>query len=273
MMQTVGTLIKRSPLDRIDTRVLLQYVLHVDHAWLIAHADELVNEQQAAHFLSLVARRIKGEPVAYLIGTREFYGLTLTVTPDVLIPRPDTELLVDLALKTIPQAQPIRVLDLGTGSGAIAIAIAKARPSAKIYATDHSAAALAVAQTNAKSHQVTIHFSQGNWFADMPTHYFDLIVSNPPYIRQYDPHLMQGDLRFEPRSALTDESADGLDDMRYIVSHAATYLTRPGKLLVEHGYDQAQACCALLQAYQFKEVQSFFDLAGIARVSGGIFSR
>jgi release factor glutamine methyltransferase len=268
-MQTVATLIKDAPLDRVDTRVLLQYVLRVDHAWLIAHADEPVNAQQAADFLALVARRIKGEPVAYLTGEREFYGLTLRVTPDVLIPRPDSELLVDLALDRMPPAQPIRIVDLGTGSGAIAIAIAKARPFAHIYATDESAAALAVAQTNAKHQQVTIHFSQGHWFADMPRHFFDLIVSNPPYIKHGDLHLLQGDLRFEPRSALTDESVDGLDDIRYIVRHAARYLTRPGTLLLEHGYDQAQACCVLLQAHQFKDVQSFADLAGIARVSMG----
>lgn len=271
-MQTIDILLQSSPLARIDSRLLLQHVLQVNHAWLIAHADEEVTEQQASIFSALQARRLQGEPIAYLLGQREFYGLPFQVNPAVLIPRPETELLVDLALARIPRHTPSCVLDLGTGSGAIAVAIAKHRPNAKVYATDQSASALTVAQHNATLHKVNVHFAVGNWFAAVVNQQFDLIVTNPPYIRDNDPHLMQGDLVFEPRSALTDHSTDGLHAIRHIIKQAPAYLQPNGALLLEHGYDQAIACRGLLSQHGFVQVKSVDDLAGIARVSMGVYS-
>lgn len=268
-MVTVNTLLQQSGVERVDARVLLQHVLKVSHAWLIAHGDEEVPAGIAAAFLALASRRRQGEPVAYLTGEREFYGLVFCVNPHVLIPRPETELLVELALARIPTGAALRILDLGTGSGAIAIAIAKHRPCAQVYATDQSASALQLAQQNAAAHRVTVHLSLGSWFAAVPGQQFDLIVSNPPYITGNDPHLIEGDLRFEPLHALTDNSTDGLSAIRTIIQQAPQYLSAGGQLWFEHGYDQARACRLLLQKHGFSHVQSHCDLAGIERVSGG----
>jgi release factor glutamine methyltransferase len=267
-MTTIAALFKSSPLDYTETRILLQFVLAVSHAWLITHQEHPISAQQEARLRALFHQRVQGEPIAYLISTREFYGLDLQVTPNVLIPRPETELLVELALQSMPPNA--NILDLGTGSGAIAIAIAKTRPDAIVYAVDQSPAALTIARKNASSHQTSIHFKQSHWFDALTSMRFHTIISNPPYIAQNDPHLSQGDLRFEPRQALTDEH-DGLSAISHIIQNAPQYLLNKGQLLIEHGYQQAAACRALLHHRGFTQVQSFTDLASIERVSSGVW--
>jgi release factor glutamine methyltransferase len=248
---------------------LLQHVLDVGHAHLVAHPAQVLTAEQAQSFHLLATRRALGEPVAYLIGKREFYGLGFTVTPAVLIPRPETELLVDLSLERIPLDSPCRVLDLGTGSGAIALTIAKHRPLASITAVDISADAVAVAKTNAAQLNVNnVRILEGNWFCELGQERFDLIVSNPPYVAEGDPHLSQGDLRYEPDWALTAGGA-GLECIESIVASAPAHLAANGMLLLEHGYDQAQACRDLLSKTGFVGVFSLPDLAGILRASGG----
>ena len=256
-------------IDDIDARILLQHVLDVSHAHLIAHAEQALDSKQVQSFRLLMERRARGEPVAYLTGKQEFYSLVFTVTPAVLIPRPETELLVDLALGQIPLDLPWKILDLGTGSGAIALAIAKHRPLADIVAVDFSADALAVAKTNASELGVNnVRFIEADWIGDFNGERFNLIVSNPPYIAPGDPHLAQGDLRFEPHVALAAEG-EGLKCIRSIIAAAPAHLTTGGALLLEHGYDQAGACGRLLSEAGFVRVFSRPDLAGILRVSGG----
>jgi len=254
---------------RIDAEVLLLHVLGKPRAWLYAHADDDLPAQQQAAFDALVQRRIAGEPVAYLTGSREFWSLHLDVSPATLIPRADTERLVELALDRLPRGQDLQVADLGTGSGAIALAIARERPQAQVVATDASAAALAVACGNASKNNIfNVEFIQGSWFAAVPGRRFDLIASNPPYIAAGDAHLSQGDLRYEPPGALAS-GADGLDDIRLIAAAAGAHLRDGGWLLLEHGYDQGAAVRALLQAAGFVDVATWQDLAGHDRVSGG----
>ena len=249
--------------------MLLQNVLNVSHAHLIAHPNQELAPEQAQNFYSLASRRINGEPIAYLVGEREFYSLIFKVTPAVLIPRPETELLVDLALERISADCPYKVLDLGTGSGAIAITIAKHRPLASITAVDSSVDAIAVARVNARHLDATnVHMVAGDWFNGVAGEEFDLIVSNPPYVADGDSHLDQGDLRFEPRTALT-AGGDGLDCIRCIITSAAGHLAAGGWLLLEHGYDQAEACRRLLGEAGFDDVFSRSDLAGVMRASGG----
>ena len=248
--------------------MLLERVLDKTPAWLIAHADEAAGAKAEHAFADLAGRRRLGEPIAYILGEREFFGLELGVTPAVLIPRPETELLVELALARIPADAAARVLDLGTGSGAIAVALANQRPRARLTAVELDYPALCVARANAKRHRVSVRFFCGDWFRALPGETFDLIVSNPPYVAAADPHLAAGDLRFEPKRALVG-GADGLDCIRAIVAKAGAHLQAGAWLLFEHGYDQAKACRALLQAHGFREVRSWPDLAGIARVSGG----
>ena len=256
-------------IDAIDARILLQHVLDVGHAHLVAHPAQVLTAEQAQSFHLLATRRALGEPVAYLIGKREFYGLCFTVTPAVLIPRPETELLVDLSLERIPLDSPCRVLDLGTGSGAIALTIAKHRPLASITAVDISADAVAVANANAAQLNVNnVRILEGNWFCELGQERFDLIVSNPPYVAEGDPHLSQGDLRYEPDRALT-AGGGGLECIESIVASAPAHLAANGVLLLEHGYDQAQACRDRLSKTGFTGVFSLPDLAGILRVSGG----
>jgi len=217
-----------------------------------------------------VRRRLEGEPIAYIVGKREFFGLDFQVSEAVLIPRPDTELIVELALERLPQpGQRCRVLDMGTGSGAIAVALAHTRPDAAVSALDVSPAALAVAQANADANGARVRFLQSDWFAALAQgETFDLIASNPPYIAAGDEHLSQGDLRFEPSGALTD-FADGLSALRSIAEGAQARLEPGAWLLLEHGYDQAAAVRALLQEHGYTEVQSWRDLGDIERVSGG----
>jgi release factor glutamine methyltransferase len=256
----------------LEARILLQQVLNVNHAWLIAHADDTLTPEQYAAFDALLQRRLNGEPIAHILGEREFFGLPLKVTADTLIPRPDTETLVEQALQTIPEQAVCQVLDLGTGTGAIALAIAKYRPQATVTAVDASKAALAVATENANNLGLNnVSFQYSDWFSQLQVQRFDMIVSNPPYIAENDPHLSQGDVRFEPKSALTS-GADGLDDIRHIVSHAAHYLKPNGWLLLEHGYDQAQAVAELLTQANFTHIGHALDLAGIQRVTFGMVS-
>jgi release factor glutamine methyltransferase len=229
----------------------------------------MLTQAEADALSALFQRRIDGEPIAYILGEREFYGLMLHTTPAVLIPRPDTELLVELALDRLPPNG--RVLDMGTGSGAIAIAIAHNRPDASVTALDVSDAALAVARRNAARHDTHIDFLQSSWYSALPAWQFDVIVANPPYINATDVHLAQGDLRFEPADALTDH-ADGLSALRVIAAGTRPYLTTGGWLLMEHGYDQAAAVRDLLVQAGLQQTQSWRDLAGIERASGGCLS-
>lgn len=253
----------------LDARVLLQAALRVSHAYLAAHSERVVAGEPLARYLALAARRAAGEPVAYLTGEREFFSLEFKVTPAVLIPRPETELLVELALERIPQDASCRVLDLGCGSGCIAISIAKRRPQTRVTATDRSPDALEIAAENTRALGVhNIDFARGDWFGAVGGERFDIIVSNPPYIAEGDPHLRQGDLPFEPRQALI-AGPDGLSCIREIVAQANSHLVSGGWLMFEHGYDQAERCRALLGAAGFAEVFSQRDLAGIERVSGG----
>jgi release factor glutamine methyltransferase len=274
-MTTVAGLLRASPLPALEARILLEHVLGWRRTELITRDDEELAAESVGRFEALAQRRMDGEPVAQLVGSREFFGLSFDVTPDVLIPRPETELLVEIALARIEGIDTPRVLDLGTGSGAIAVAIASSHRNAQVWAVDQSAEALAVAARNALKllgSSQSLTFLQSNWTAVLdPALRFEVIVSNPPYIAQHDPHLAVGDLRFEPRTALTDE-ADGLSAIRTIIQTAPFFLAANGSLWLEHGYDQAAEVRALLTSRGFSDVRSERDLAGIERVSGGVFA-
>ncbi|WP_321789144.1 peptide chain release factor N(5)-glutamine methyltransferase [Paraburkholderia sp. J94] len=274
---TADALLRASPLPALEARILLMHVLGWRRTELITRGDRALDATPVAAYRALEARRVAGEPIAQLVGAREFFGLDFDVTPDVLIPRPETELLVETALAALEGIAQPRVLDLGTGSGAIAVAIASARPDARVWAVDRSDAALAVAARNAaklldaRRPGGALTFVAGSWYNTLDAALrFEVIVSNPPYIANGDPHLDQGDLRFEPRGALTDE-ADGLSCLRAIVDGAPERLVAGGALWMEHGYDQAAAVRALLDARGFADVRSEQDLAGIERISGGRF--
>lgn len=254
----------------LEAQLLLRHVLgDVSRAWLISHEAQALTIAQQAKFNGFLERRLRGEPVAYLLGVREFYGLDLAVTPDVLIPRADTETLVETALSRIPSDQPCRVLDLGTGSGAIAIAIATHRPHATVTAVDRSEAAIAVAHGNAERLSVrNLRLRCSNWFSALQGEVFEIIIGNPPYIAAHDPHLHQGDLRFEPAEALAS-GPDGLDDIRTIAAQAPAHLAAGGWLMLEHGYDQAERVAELFREQAFVETSHTADLAGILRVTLG----
>jgi release factor glutamine methyltransferase len=254
---------------RIEVQCLLQDVLQVNRAYLLTHPEQPLTADQHARYIALFERRLHGEPIAYLLGEREFFALTFKVSPATLIPRPETELLVELALQHTPQQGECRVLDMGTGSGAIALSIAHARPNAEVVAVDASAAALEVAQFNTRQlGLVNVRLLRSDWFSALQDKRFDMIVSNPPYIAVNDEHLAQGDVRFEPHTALVS-GEDGLDDIRRICAIAHEHLNPEGWLLLEHGYDQAARVRALLQQAGLAAVFSARDLAGIERVSGG----
>lgn len=259
----------RARIPVAEARLLLGHVLQRPAAWLIAHDDDVLAATQEHAFNALVARRAAGEPIAYLLGQREFYGREFGVAPGVLIPRPETELLVEAALaQKLGAGGTACILDLGTGSGCIAITLALEWPQAAVTAIDASQAALEIARGNAAGLGATVRFIESDWFARLSGEVFDLIVSNPPYVAEGDPHLSEGDLRFEPPSALAC-GADGLSAIRQIVAAAPAHLRPGGALWLEHGYDQAAAVRALLQAAGFSEVASHTDLAGIERISGG----
>lgn len=257
-------------LPRLDAQLLLLHAMgrtDAGRAWLLAHDTDPMAEGHLQAFMQLCHRRIAGEPLAYLVGAKEFFGLNLHVDPRVLIPRPDTETLVEWALQTLAGLGPRpEVLDLGTGSGAIALAIQHARPDARVTAIDASAQALHVAQANAARLGLPVNFRQGSWLQGQGAAW-DLIVSNPPYVAEGDPHLAA--LAHEPRAALV-ATGQGLDDLRAIIEQAPAHLTPGGRLLLEHGHDQAGAVRALLAANGYSEVTSRKDLAGIERCSGGI---
>ncbi|XLZ68542.1 peptide chain release factor N(5)-glutamine methyltransferase [Massilia sp. SR12] len=263
---TLGALQRAPLLDPVDQRILVCHALGISRTALITQSDRVLNAQEAASIAALLQRRHEGEPVAYIVGQREFFGLPFETTPAVLIPRPDTELLVELALERLPPRG--KVLDLGTGSGAIAVAIAHQRPDAGVTALDVSHEALAVATRNAQRNGAKVRLLHSDWYGAVAGEQFDLIVSNPPYIADGDRHLSEGDLRFEPSGALTD-FADGLSALRTIIAGAPARLAPDSWLLMEHGYDQAAAVRELLSAAGYTEVQSWKDLAGIERVSGG----
>jgi release factor glutamine methyltransferase len=257
------------PESRYEAERLLMHVLERDRAWLFAHAADPVPAAVRARFAGLLQRRIAGEPIAYLTGRRSFWTLELKVTPDTLIPRAETERLVELALERLPETAACRVADLGTGSGAIALAIASERPNARVVSTDISSAALAVAAENARGHDIAnVEFRHGSWFAALPGERFQLVASNPPYVADGDPHLRQGDLRFEPARALSS-GADGLDAIREIVAEAPRHLLARGWLLLEHGWDQGDAIRALLTRAGFDEVSTARDMEQRDRVTLG----
>lgn len=256
-------------IDPADAALLLAHALRRSQAWLYAHATDPVEAAAAAEFEALVARRTAGEPVAYLTSHRGFWTLDLVVTPDTLIPRPETELLVEQALLRIPPGRPARVADLGTGSGAIALAVASERPHARVVATDISRQALAAAAANADNHGIgNVEFRHGDWWSPLAGERFDLVASNPPYIADADPHLLQGDLRFEPPGALAS-GRDGLDAIDAIVGGAPAHLAPGGWLLFEHGHTQGEAVRALLLRAGFVAIATERDLEGRERVTGG----
>ena len=252
---------------RIDAEVLMCFLLGRERSYLHAWPEQTLDDQQFQDWNDLLQRRMRGEPVAYITGSREFWSLPLAVGESVLIPRPDTERLVELALERLP-ARDCVVADLGTGSGAIALALASERPDCKVMATDSSAAALAIARQNARRLGLPIEFREGDWCAPVAGERFDMIVSNPPYIRSGDPHLEQGDVRFEPQSALV-AGHEGLNAIRLIAEQARTCLKEGGWLLVEHGWDQQQAVVEIFQQSGYCEIEDFADLAGQARVCTG----
>jgi release factor glutamine methyltransferase len=268
-----STVLLSSAEATLEAQLLLQHVLGVNRAWLIAHESDALEGNIHEAFETLIKRRLNGEPIAYILGYREFYGLKLKVTPDTLIPRPDTETLVEAALGKVPQSKKIHVLDLGTGTGAIALAIAHNRPQALVTAVDASNDALKIAQENAQNLAITnIEFLQSDWFVALQNQTFDVIVSNPPYIAQNDAHLTQGDLCFEPASALAS-GVDGLDDIKQIIANAPKYLTPHGYLLLEHGYNQAEEVATLLKLSGSSEIETIKDLGGNNRVTLGMMPR
>ncbi len=258
----------RGLIDLMDARVLLRHVLQCPAARLVAWPEQRLEAADWACYRGLVERRAAGEPVAYLTGAREFYGREFRVTPAVLIPRPDTELLVELALAHFAGRRGARVLDLGTGSGALAVTLALELDAPELTALDRSREALWVAMANAARLGASVSFVQSDWFAALGEERFELIVANPPYIAAADPHLEEGDLRFEPRAALAAGAA-GLDDLAEIVAAAPARLEAGGWLFLEHGYDQAAAVRGLLADAGFASIASWKDIAGIERASGG----
>ncbi|MGZ8245316.1 peptide chain release factor N(5)-glutamine methyltransferase [Methylomagnum sp.] len=268
LQSALASLSALSDTPRLDAEVLLMAVLDRDRSYLRAWPERPLNPEQAQRFQALIEQRAAGVPVAYLVGEREFWSRSFIVRTGVLIPRPDTELLIELALNFIPAHQPADILDLGTGTGIIAVILAAERPLAQVVATDLSPEALGIARDNAARHGVqNIHFALGDWFAAVPEDgRFDLIVSNPPYIAELDPHLAQGDLRFEPPLALTS-GPDGLDALTAIADTARHRLKPGGWLLLEHGYDQADNLAALLAGYGYGEIAHHLDLQGHSRAT------
>lgn len=251
---------------RLDAQVLIAHALRVDRVWLIAHDRDPLTHRQVEVIQDLIGQRANGVPVAQILGEREFYGRAFKITPAVLIPRADTELLVEAALARMhPRA---RILDLGVGSGCIAISLALEAPQATVVAADASPAALAVAQDNARRLGANVLFTHSNWFSALAGERFDLIVSNPPYIAADDPHLQRGDLRFEPRDALA-AGDDGLDALRHILAGAPDHLLAGGCLLVEHGWNQGPACRELFVRHGFDDISTLTDLASHERVTLG----
>ena len=269
---TIESLTRTSGLVPLETRMLIGRTLGVTRSWMIAHDRDPLSDEQVVQIRALIERRLSGEPMAYIMGEREFMGLTFETSPAALIPRPETELLVETAIDYVRDNPRANVLDLGTGTGAIAVSIARFCPGALVLATDKSPDALALARRNAQKHRTAhVRFLESDWYDGIPQQAFDLIVSNPPYIPRYDPHLQQGDLRFEPPMALTDY-ADGLAAIRRIIAGARAYLANGGWMWIEHGWDQAERVRYMLAKVGFKNIESRNDLSGIERISGGCFT-
>lgn len=276
-MTTIATLLKEAlPLlaessdsAALDAEILLCLALEKPRSHLRAWPDRKPEPHQIRQFQTLLRQRRQGAPIAYLTGRREFWSRDFQVTPDVLIPRPETELLIEIGLALLPKDLPARLIDLGTGSGVIAITLALELPKAEVTATDLSPAALSVAQRNAVLHRADhIRFLQSDWFASVPAAAFDLVISNPPYIAENDSHLTQGDLRFEPKTALT-APCQGLADIRTISGAARRYLKTGGHLLIEHGYDQEQTVRSIFRDLGYDNVQTYKDLSGQPRATYG----
>jgi len=267
--QAAQQLAVASPSPRLDAEVLVMHATGLARTALITRAQELLSPECEVRLQKLLARRECGEPIAYLTGKREFWSLELCVAPDVLIPRPETELLVEQALKRIPEQTSWTIADLGTGSGAVALAIARERPRCRLIATDNSSTALTIAIANAHQLDIeNIEFRLGDWLTPLAGMTVDMIASNPPYIQANDPHLAEGDIRFEPYSALI-AGADGLDAIRRIAADAVSVLRPDGYLLLEHGYDQASRVRTLLESHDYDRVFSFRDTANHERVTAG----
>lgn len=252
---------------RLEAEILLAHVLNVSRAYLHTWPEKNLTAEQEKDFFSCISKRAQGEPIAYLIGHREFWSLDLIVTPDVLIPRPETELLVEKILSSGNNQESLTVADLGTGSGAIALAVAKERPNWTVYATDASQATLDVAKWNAKRFNIhNIIFCHGEWCNALPQMHFDIIVSNPPYIAEEDPHLNQGDLRFEPRRALVSPE-NGLHDITQIILEARSYLKQNGLLLLEHGFEQAKNVSCIFEKAGYTYITTQKDLSQLDRMT------
>jgi len=263
-------LLKLTDSPRLDAEVLLAHCLQKNRTWLVTWPDKELSAADIAQFNALLLRRITGEPIAHITGTREFWSLPLTVTADTLIPRPDTELMIEKILEVYPADADISLVDLGTGSGAIALALAYERPNWKITATDQSTAALAIAKHNADNLNLrNVSFKLGSWFEPLGNEVFDVIASNPPYIAQTDPHLTQGDTRFDPITALAS-GADGLDDIRLITSQARKHLKPLGRLFIEHGYDQKPEMLDIFSKNGLTEIQQANDMANNPRITFAI---
>ena len=270
--QAVARLKPAVDLPHLEAELLLCHIVGKPRTWLVAWPEKRLTDRELARFMELVEQREQGAPVAYLTGEREFWSLALKVTEDTLIPRPETELLVETVLERFGDNRELTLVDMGTGSGAIALAIAKEKPAWRVIATDLSAAALAIARTNAEEHGITnVSFVQGDWYDALPpeTH-VDVIVSNPPYVAEADPHLEQGDVRFEPRHALASGS-DGLDDIRKLLPGAIVHLKEGGSILVEHGNTQGAAVRDLMRHYGYRDIRTLRDLEGHERVTLGIY--
>ena len=269
VLQAATKLLTESDSAALDVEVLLCLVLQKQRSYLRAWPEQDLPADRALQFWKLIEQRKLGTPIAYITGSREFWSRDFLVSPDVLIPRADTEQLISLCLSLIPLDKPCKIIDLGTGSGIIAITLAAERPLAALTGTDLSLAALDIAKLNAKQHQIpNVQFYQSDWFASVPDGKFQVIVSNPPYISEDDEHLKLGDLRFEPRSALS-AAESGLSDIRIIVNEAYTHLNSGGYLLIEHGYNQQQQVQRIFNDCHYHQVQTVTDLAGLPRVTYG----
>ena len=271
LAQAIEALADTSSRPKVDAETLLQHAVKQSSAWLIAHNSDLVTLEDTESYLSLVERRTKGEPIAYMLGYKEFWSLRLKVNQHVLIPRSDTETLVEQALLKLDTQKKLNVLDLGTGSGAIALAIAKERPRVKVVAVDSQSGALDVAKTNAYTNKIdNVSFTLSDWFDGIPAIKFDLIVSNPPYVEANDQHLKQGDLRFEPNSALIG-GGDGLDDIKKIILISPSFLANGAYLLLEHGFDQHKLVEKLMLDAGFIEIENTKDINDLPRCTTGIW--
>lgn len=260
---------KCSDSPRLDAEVLLAMAIEKNRTYLRTWPEKILTQEQLQKFNDAFARRRQGIPIAYITCSREFWSREFTVNKQVLIPRPDTELIIELTLNLIPEQTPCRLIDLGTGSGVIGITLAAERPRAVVVATDISPQALALAQHNADNYQLSnISFIESNWFQNLPDSHFDLIVSNPPYIAEQDPHLSQGDVRYEPRMALISQK-EGLNDITLIAESARNHLKPDGHLLIEHGYDQEQPVQEIFKQLNYQHIKTHLDLSGHPRVTYG----